>query len=329
VPSFCRHNRFVQNCPICREPEAPKARAKSTASRPRAASGATRSSTAKRSNGGASAMRVRRLTRAADDGYSSSLVPGLRATADAEQLAEEIGFATGRLAELAAAPPGLYADAASAPDRDEGIWLAAQIVLLGPAEDADDPFAALREVVGPWNADGTPLDLDGFAFGPRSPFGDAAQANRSLASLRAWAQRLGGPSAALTGDAGWSPERRFERVFERLGTVAGLGRARYDLLVVTGRLGLADLDAPALLATDNDDTTVAAKRVFGIGDRLLLDRRAQELAAEAEVPVAALDLALANLDRPAGRPRMTIGAGADAADPDAWARAAAALGVDG
>lgn len=271
-------------------------------------------------------MRVRRLTRAADDGYSSALVPGLRATADAEQLAEEIGFAAGRLAELAVAPPGLYAEAASAPDRDDGVWLAAQIVLLGPAEDADDPFAALRDAVVSWEA-GEPA-LEDVPFGPRSPFRDAGQAERSLRSLRAWAERQGGPAAALIGDAGWTPERRFERLFERLGTVAGLGRARYDLLVVAGRLGLTDVDAPSLLAGDNDDTTVAAKRVFGIGDRLLIDRRALELATEAEVPVAALDLALANLDRPAGRPRMTIGAGGEAADPDAWARAAAALGTD-
>lgn len=325
MPSFCRHNRFIQNCPICREPEAPKVKAKSTASRPRTA-GATRTSSPRRSASGASTLRVRKLTRAADDGYASSLVPGLRATADAEQLAEEIGFATGRLAELAAAPSGLYADAASAPDRDEGIWLAAQIVLLGPAEGVEDPFAALREVVVPWREGEAPA-LDGFAFGPRSPFRDAAQANRSLASLRAWSERLGGPAAALSGDAAWTPERRFERVFERLGTVAGLGRARYDLLSVAGRLGLTDADAPSLLAGDSDDTTVAAKRVFGIGDRLLIDRRALELADEAGVPIAALDLALANLDRPAGQPRMTIGATASAADPDAWARAAAALAV--
>ncbi len=322
MPTFCRHNRFVQNCPICREPEPPRAKARSTAERPRAA-GASRAAT-RRATGstGAGAVRVRRLSRATDDGYASPLVPGLRATADAEQLAEEIGFATGRLAELASAPPGLYAQAASAADRDAGIWLAALIVLLGPLDEAEDPFAALRALDG-----ATQPDLEGFPLGSRSPYRDAAEATRSLAALRAWADRLGGFATALAGDPAWTPQRRFERVHERLGTVAGLGRARYDLLVVAGRLGLAELDAPSLLAGSNDDATVTAKRVFGIGDRLLLDRRAGELAAEAEIPVAALDLALANLDRPAGRPRMTIGVGADAADPDAWARAAGALGV--
>lgn len=325
MPTFCRHNRFIQNCPICREPEKPRARsAKPSPGRARPGSG---SGTATRRSA-AGGMRVRRLTRAAEDGYSSPLVPGLRATADAELLADELGFATGRLAELAAAPPGLYADAGSAADRDEGLWLAAQIALLGAQEgDADaDAFARLREVVVPWAGGQLPA-LEGFALGPRSPYPDTAAAVRGLAALRAWIERHGGPAVALSGDAVWSPQRRFERLFERLGTVAGMGRGRYDLLVVAGRLGLVEADAPALLAGDRDDATLAAKRVFGIGDRLLLDRRAAELAEQAELPVAALDLALVNLDRPAGAPRIRLGASEAAADLDAWARAAAALGV--
>src|SRR5690606_19670884 len=106
-------------------------------------------------------------------------------------------------------------------------------------------------------------------------------------ALHAWLERHGGPAAALDGDPSWTPQRRFERLFERLGTVGGMGRARYDLLVVAGRLGLAEVEAASLLAGDRDDTTIAAKRVFGIGDRLLLDRRAAELAQAADVPVAA------------------------------------------
>ena len=43
--------------------------------------------------------------------------------------------------------------------------------------------------------------------------------------------------------------------------------------------------------------TLAAKRVFGIGDRLTLERRASELAAAAQAPVEALDLALENWAR--------------------------------
>jgi hypothetical protein len=292
-------------------------------------------------------MRVRRVARAVEDGYASPLVPGLKATADAEALAEEIGFSTGRMAELADAPPGLYADAASAPDPDEGAWLAAQVVLLGPEEGAEDPFAGLREVVVPWAGGAVPdpaplaerarvaraahgTSIAGPALsglGPRSPYGDTASARRGLAALRGWAERHGGLAEALRGDPSWTPERRFERLFERLGTVSGIGRARYDLLVVLGQLGLVDVHATSLHPGDRDDATVAAKRVFGIGDRLLLDRRATELAEAAEVPVAALDLALANFGRPPGAPHMTIGATEGAADEDAAARAAAALGV--
>jgi len=292
VPTFCRHNRFVQNCPICREPEPPRRRASSSSSTARSR-GATAKPASRRSTA-TSGLRVRRVARAADDGYHSGLVPGLHATADAEQLAEEIAFATGRLTELRTAPQGPFAEAATAADRDEGIRLAAEAVLRGD----------------------------------RSPYADEAAAERGLAALWAWLDRHGGPSTALDGDPSWTPQRRFERLFERLGTVGGMGRARYDLLVVAGCLGLADVEAPALLAGDRDDATIAAKRVFGIGDRLLLDRRAAELAEEAGVPIAALDLALANVDRPAGTPRMTAGASSDAADADAWARAATALGLD-
>ncbi len=292
MPTFCRHNRFVQNCPICREPEPPRRRAASTssASRPRRTA---RASSPSRRSGGTGDLRVRRVARAAEDGYHSPLVPGLRATADAERLAEELAFAAGRLTELATAPQGAFAEAATAADRDEGIRLAAEAVLRGD----------------------------------RSPYADEAAADRGLAALSAWFDRHGGPGAALDGDPAWTAQRRFERLFERLGTVGGIGRARYDLLVVAGALGLADVEAPALLAGDRDDTTIAAKRVFGIGDRLLIDRRAGELAEAAELPVAALDLALVNVDRPAGAPRLTGGASEDAADAGAWARAAAALGV--
>jgi hypothetical protein len=270
-------------------------------------------------------MRVRHLERAAEDGYASPLVPGLHASADAEALADELGFAAGRLAELAVAPPELYADAATATDRDEGAWLALQVVLVGPTDD-DDPFVALRAAVVPW-AGGAVPDADALVLGPRAPFADAAAAVRGLAALRAWLERSGGPMAALAGDPSWTPERRFARIFERLGTVSGIGRGRYDALEVVGRLGLVEVSADGLHAGDRDDATLAAKRVFGIGDPLLLDRRALELAEEAELPIAALDLALANVGRPAGTPRMTMGASGDAADEAARESAAAALGL--
>ncbi len=55
--------------------------------------------------------------------------------------------------------------------------------------------------------------------------------------------------------------------------------------------------------------TVGAKRALGIGDPLLLDRRAVELAAACGLPLAALDLGLHNWERnersPAGLPPGT------------------------
>ena len=75
-----------------------------------------------------------------------------------------------------------------------------------------------------------------------------------------------------------------------------------------GRLGVFDMRAGSLAlagaATASDPTVLAAKRVFGIGDPLLLERRAGALAEAAAVPIEALDLALANWAAPE---RATLG----------------------
>ena len=52
---------------------------------------------------------------------------------------------------------------------------------------------------------------------------------------------------------------------------------------------------------------MASKRVLGIGDPLLLQRRAGDLGTGVGVPIEALDLALANWLRPEGE-RITAGA---------------------
>ena len=64
-------------------------------------------------------MTVRHEARADDDGYRSSLAPGLRSTQDAQRLASEIGFAVARLAALSGEPPGAYAEIAREPDLEE------------------------------------------------------------------------------------------------------------------------------------------------------------------------------------------------------------------
>jgi len=303
MPTFCRHNRFVQNCPICREPEpqrrAPRRKASgtATASRARTASG---SGATRRSEG----MRIRQAARQADDGYRSGLVPGLKLTDDARRLAAELSFAAGRLAELAADPPGAYAEVRDERDPEEACWLAFLISYLSPAE-GEDPWVAVRTARTPWATAEAPA-VDGLPLGPRTAH-DPARGNATVAAYRAWARRAGSQAAAFAGEPHWTPARRFDRAFERLSLPGFHRSARFDLLVSLGRLGRFDLAPGSLKLGGDDETTVAGKRVFGIGDALLLDRRAAELAEACEVPLEALDLALFNWARPA-EGRATLGA---------------------
>ena len=309
MPTFCRHNRFVENCPICREPE-PAAKPVSRARRP-ASSGGARTG----------AMTVRRAQRSADDGYRTRLAPGLRATADGARLAQEIGFAAARLELLAGDPPGLYAEVAREADSEEAIWLAFLIAYLGPVEDAQ-PFAAIAAARTSWASGELPA-LEGVAGGPRGAQDDE-RGPRALLAYRDWARRTGGQAAGLAGEPYWSAERRFARDFERL-ALPGLHRAaRFDFLTVLGATGRVELRAASLFLGD-DRTTLAAKRVFGIGDTLLLDRRARSLAEACDVPLAALDLALFNWqDEDA---RATLGVPATEEASEAAQRAHDALGT--
>ena len=120
---------------------------------------------------------------------------------------------------------------------------------------------------------------------------------RTLEAYRAWAERAGSQAAAFTGEPAWTPERRFARVFERM-ALPGLHRpARFDLLVTLGRLGVIELHPAALELGANNNVTVAAKRALGIGDSMLLERRATNLAQATGVDLAALDLAFGNWER--------------------------------
>ena len=183
----------------------------------------------------------------------------------------------------------------------------------------DDPFAAIAAARTPW---GRVPDLDGVALGPRSAHDPSRGAATIDAYLR-FAQRSGSQELAFTGDPAWGGAQRFERIHERLALPGLHGRARYDLLVTLGRLGTYELAAPGLLVTEDDPVTLAAKRVFGIGDRMTLERRARDLARAAAVPVDALDLALENWAR---SERITQGV-PGAADDGAHERARAALGA--
>jgi hypothetical protein len=323
VPTFCRHNRFIERCPICSKDAAaalpqppPRARTPRSSS-PR--SGAPRRATAQR----AGSLRVRREVRGPVDDFASPLVPGLRSSVDAGRLADELAFSAGRLERLASDPPGLYAEAGAETDRDEALWLLFLIAHLSPLEAAD-PWTAIAAARTPWAAgEGLP---DGEALvGPRASL-DPAAGDRAAAAYRAWAERSGGLSRAWDGEAAWTPERRFGRLWERLALPGFHRAARFDMLTTAGRLGVAAVVADGLHLGGGDPVTDAAKRVFGIGDPGLLDRRARDLAEAAGVPLDALDLALWNFGIPG---RVHLGADDDVADPEVRAATAAALGLEG
>jgi hypothetical protein len=309
MPTFCRHNRLVQNCPICSREQSVELRPivssgapRVSEPRPRRAAASPRAPSGGRSGTG---LRVRRLERGADDGYHSRLVPGLKSSADAERLAEELAFAAARLVRLAEDPPGLYAEIAAPGEIEERTWLAFLTAYLSPL-DGEDPFAEIERVRTSW-ASGADPDLADVRTGPRTAH-DPSRGTRTIDAYRAWAQRAGSQSAAFTGEAGWTPERRFARVFERL-ALPGLHRdARFELLVMLGRLRVYELRAGALHFGGDNEVTLAAKRALGIGDPLLLERRAAALAEQCGLELEALDLALHNWGR---GERATLGLAID------------------
>lgn len=266
-------------------------------------------------------MTVHRLRNAVDDGYRSPLAPGLKSSAEADRLADELAFAAGRLHALETDPPGLYAEVADgAGDLEERTWLAFQIAYLCPLE-SEDPFSAVRSARTSWASGEQPV-LKDVETGPRSAH-DPDHPERTLDAYLAWAARGGSQAAAFAGEPEWTPERRFSRAYERL-ALPGLNRdARFELLVSLGRLGLYDLRPGALVLGGSDHVTVAAKRALGIGDTMLLERRAALLADGCGVPLDALDLGFYNWER---GERSTAGLGPGAVpDPELQRAVQAAL----
>jgi len=262
MPTFCRHNRLLQNCTIC-------AREQHFDARPVVSSSAPKSTQprepAERKNG-ARADRAQ-APRAAEDGYRSPLVPGLKSSEDAERLAQEIAFSATRLLLMEQVAAG------DAPDEAPSIW---------------------REIAAPGDIKArTDLAINQVLEGPRGL--NSASRDHAIAGIEAWGARQGSIEAAFTGELSWTPERRFERTFERLGGVRGLDRdTRYELLTLLGRLGVYRLRPGKLFLSGENEATWAAKRALGIGDPLLLERRAGELAQASGVPIEALDLAFHN-----------------------------------
>lgn len=120
-PLFCRHNRFEASCPICSRDAKP-------ASAPRARTASKRAPAGQRRTTG---VVTKRLARATEDGYRNDLVPGIKATADAERLAAALALATEHLdrrepVDLAFAAESAFGDASAldgwSPPVESGHW---------------------------------------------------------------------------------------------------------------------------------------------------------------------------------------------------------------
>ena len=275
--SFCRHNRPTSKCSICSRELDEKLRNQAPikyvtvrkpgtkpAPRSRAASGTGSSSSSSRGSSSTNRVVTRKLVRAADDGYRNPLVQGMKATADAERLAGALTQAVERLQ-----PPGPHPVIADIADLNDATWLAFLIALAPELEEV------LTEAQPRW------ADKD------ISALPEAKQ--KAASAYLAWVERAGSQEAAIMGEESWTPARRFDRVFERL-ALPGFGRtARYELLTTLGCAGRYPLDAQSPQFVEDDATTLAAKRLFVSGDRMLLERRAREFAEAADLPIAALD----------------------------------------
>lgn len=263
--------------------------------------------------------------RGADDGYRCELIPGVRSSQDARRLASEVAFAGARLAELGGDPPGAYGDAARLArggELERAIWICLLCAYLCPLQ-GPDPFAGIEMALQASQGEPSAIGLQGVPLGPRTSH-DASRGSATLEAYLGWARRAGSQAAAIGGDPSWSPQRRFERTFERL-AIPGLSRAaRFELLTLLGRLGLQPLSADSLhlAAAESsvkigsarhasasraagDSVVLAAKRVFGIGDALNLERRVAHLADACGAPIEALELALLNWS---AAERLTLGA---------------------
>lgn len=344
---FCRHGRREDRCIVClgekrRAREAANKKAsnpKITSSR-RAAGSRTASRTAAAGAVGArrpaaSGVRVKKLTRHAEDGWSHDLLPGLRSSGEALDLLGHLSRARVRLDRLATDAPGPYATARAlaggeADDREEATWILFQVAYYGPLE-GDEPFREIdRLLVRRDEALPGEDVLRDVSVGPRG----AHSHDRGTATLqgyRDWAARVGGQLKGLSA-GGTDPARRFDAAYRAL-ALPGLGRdARFEFLVTLGSTGLLDA-APwsLLLDAGRDPVSVSAKRAFLTGDAVLLQRRFGAFARALGIPVAAFDLGLRNWDLRPG-PSVPLGylLGGVPAEPDAdeVALLAAELGLE-
>jgi hypothetical protein len=282
---FCRHNRPTAKCPICsrefenelraKAPKKQRARRQTRSSSSGRESKASVSS-AKRSRHVAGAVVTKRLERAGDDGYRNPLTPGIRSSADAERLAAALSISVKRLEY-----PGPYPEVANIDDLESAIYLAFLLALVG--RDEHELHAEIIETFQAGDLqeqDRKVLDLIPEDY------------DRTIGSYDAFVERAGSQEEAFIGDRAWTPTRRFARIFERLAFPSFTRSKRFELLVTLHAACDLPLEPDSLFLPTDDEVSVAAKRIFQTGDKAFLERRGCELAADSEVPVAALDHAL-------------------------------------
>ena len=119
---------------------------------------------------------------------------------------------------------------------------------------------------------------------PLSPDEAALEAFGDPEAIAGWTPPADQPS--------WTPQRRFDRWFDRLRLPQTTRAQRYRFLLALGmEAGALHFDVKG-----DDATTLAAKRALNSGDAMLLERRAKALVEAAGVPIAALDRGLALWD---------------------------------
>ena len=267
---FCRHNRLTSKCPICsRELEEQlrsKAPVRHVTVRKPGASSTPRARSDRRRRARSGRLVTRKLARAADDGYRNPLVPGLQGDRRCRTARDRAH----RRRTRGSSRPGRTRDRRDARRR------AGDLAGVPVRARARAPRRASTRRSPPWaDADvSRAARRPSSAPPPPTAPGSSAPARRRP---RSRARRSG------------RPERRFGRVFERL-ALPGFTprRALRPADRARRRRPLPARGATPCTSSRTTPTTLAAKRALVSGDRMLLERRARDLADASELPIAAL-----------------------------------------
>ena len=200
MPTFCRHNRLVQNCPICSKEQhvdmrpvvspgghtvrPPRAR-RSRAPAPRAAAPERRART-RRGSGG---LTVRRLSRAAEDGFRSRSSPGCAPAPTPSASPRSWPSPPPGSSGSPPIPPG-STPRSPMPSRpiEERTWLAFLIAYLGPPTTRSRSPASSRRA-----RHGARASHPGSTASPTGPrtAHEAGRGQRTIDAYRAWASGPG------------------------------------------------------------------------------------------------------------------------------------------